>query len=135
MTGFLPHSKCIYCDEIPGECTEDCHPNKPCQSLTGLELSVLEYRLRENDPPPVLGAYSPDKEGRVTREQNRKPVGRRCCARTAAAQEEGLVLGWDIIETYGVAVAIPHGTELIAEATIDALIQELRARPPLVDAG
>jgi hypothetical protein len=53
----------------------------------------------------------------------------------AAAREEGLVLGWDIIETYGVVVAVPHGTELIAEATVDALIQELRSRPPLVDAG
>lgn len=53
----------------------------------------------------------------------------------AAAQEEGLVLGWDIIETYGVVVAVPHGTELIAEPTIDALVQEIRARPPLVDAG
>lgn len=54
---FLPHGQCVYCnDEIPGECSPECHP-KACQTLsafiTGASEHDLMNRLQENQPPPV----------------------------------------------------------------------------------
>lgn len=59
-------------------------------------------------------------------------------AQLAEARDKALELGWDVIETPGGAVAVPHGTEVVAAPTIDALMNKLRAHLPVIvadDAG
>lgn len=48
-----------------------------------------------------------------------------------AARDEALDLGWDVIETLGGVVAVPHGTELVAAPTVGALMTKLRAHLPV----
>jgi hypothetical protein len=49
-----------------------------------------------------------------------------------AVRIEALARGWDVRQTLGGVVAVPHGTELVSAGTPDALAIKLRKRPPLM---